>query len=198
MVDHCTQTSLYISTTKTIITSALIELLKRRVFNCFSYSDRVISDWESLFTSHYYSQLCYWAQIKCWMSTIFHLQTDRQTERQNQTLKQYLQIFCHHQQDDWAKLLSQTEFIINNIFNVSAKESSFYLLHKYHSKCNWVHKTEELLTDSVEVSQADEQTKDLNWLQEDMAVEWKHVSETQTMVYNHKHQFMIYKVEDHI
>ena len=31
-----------------------------------------------------------------------------------------------------------------------------------------------------------------------MAVKWKHVSETQTMVYNHKHQPMIYKVEDHV
>ena len=31
-----------------------------------------------------------------------------------------------------------------------------------------------------------------------MAAEWKHVSETQTIAYNHKHQPMIYKVENHI
>ena len=85
------------------------------------------------------------------MSTAFHLQMDRQTERQNQTLKQYLQIFCHHWQNDWAKLLSQAEFIINNTFSASVKESLFYLLHEYHLKCNWVYKVEKLFTDSVEV-----------------------------------------------
>ena len=178
MIDCCTQMLLYIPTIKTITTSALIELLRRRVFNHFSYSDRVISDQGSLFTNHYYSQLCYWVQIKYWMSTIFHLQTDRQTERQNQILKQYLQIFCHHQQNDWVKLLSQTEFIINNAFSVSAKELLFYLLHRYHSKCDWVHEMGELFTDSVKIPQTDEWARDLNWLWEGMAAEWKHVSET--------------------
>ena len=65
VVNHCTQMSLYIPTTKTITTSVLIELLKKRVFDHFNYSDRVISDQRSLFMNHYYSQLCYWAQIKC-------------------------------------------------------------------------------------------------------------------------------------
>ena len=198
VVNHCTWMSLYIPTIKTIITPALIELLRRRVFNHFSYSDEVVSDWGSLFMSHYYSQLCYWAQIEHWMSTAFHPQMDRQTERQNQTLKQYLWIFCHHQQDDWAEFLSQAEFIINNVFSVSVKELLFYLLHKYYSKCDWVHETKKLLTDSVEVPWADEQTRDLNWLWEGMAVEWKCVSEAQAMAYNCKHQPIIYKVEDHM
>ena len=132
------------------------------------------------------------------MSTAFHPQTNRQIKRQNQTLKQYLQIFCHHQQDDWVKLLLQAEFVINNTFSALTKKLSFYFLHRYHLKCNWVHKVEELLTDSVKVLQADKRVRDLNQLQKDMAAEWKHVSEIQIMIYNHKHQSMTYKVEDYI
>ena len=87
---------------------------------------------------------------------------DRQTERQNQTLKQYLQIFCHHWQDNWAELLSQAEFVTNNAPSASARESPFYLLHRYHPKCNWVHEVEELPTDSVKVPRANKRARDLN------------------------------------
>ena len=61
VINCCIWTSLYIPITEIITTSVLIELLRRRVFDCFSYPDKVISDQESLFISYYYSQLCYWA-----------------------------------------------------------------------------------------------------------------------------------------
>ena len=44
VIDCCTQISLYILTIKIITTSALIEFLRRKVFNYFDYSDRVVSD----------------------------------------------------------------------------------------------------------------------------------------------------------
>ena len=59
VIDHCTQMLLYIPTTKTITASALIELLRRGVFDCFGYPDGVVSDQGSLFMSHYYLWLCY-------------------------------------------------------------------------------------------------------------------------------------------
>ena len=121
---------------------------------------------------------------------------NEQTKKQNQILKQYLQIFCHYWQDDWAELLSQAEFIINNAFSISAKKLLFYLLHEYHSKCNWVHEIGELLTDSVEVSQADEQARNLNQLWEGMVMEWTCVSEAQAIMYDHKHQPMTYIIEN--
>ena len=162
MIDCCTWMLLYILIIKIITALMLIELLKRRVFNHFSYSNEVVSDWGFLFTNHYYSWLCYWAQIKHWMSIIFHPQINEQTKKQNQILKQYLQIFCHYWQDDWVELLSQTEFVINNAFSVSIKKLLFYFLHKYHSKCDWVHKTGELLTDSVKILWINEWARDLN------------------------------------
>ena len=54
----------------------------------------------------------------------------------------------------------------------------------------------ELFTDSVEVPQINEKARDLNWLQKSIIVEWKYMSETQIIVYNHKHQLIIYKVEN--
>ena len=54
VVDCYTWISLYIFITETITTLALIELLRRRVFDHFNYSDRVVSDWGFLFINYYY------------------------------------------------------------------------------------------------------------------------------------------------
>ena len=43
--------------------------------------------------------------IKHKLSTAYYPQTNRQTERINQTLEQYLRYFCNYQQTNWVKLL---------------------------------------------------------------------------------------------
>jgi hypothetical protein len=44
----------------------------------------------------------------------YHPEGDGQTERTNQTLEQYLRIFCNYQQDNWDILLPLAEFAYNN------------------------------------------------------------------------------------
>jgi hypothetical protein len=48
------------------------------------------------------------------LSTVFYLQTDSQTEQQNQTVKVYLCSYYNNKLDNWAKILSSTEFLYNN------------------------------------------------------------------------------------
>lgn len=52
--------------------------------------DSIVSDRGSLFTSKFWSASCFYLKIKQRLSTAFHPQTNGQTERQNQTLEQYL------------------------------------------------------------------------------------------------------------
>ena len=40
----------------------------------------------------------------------YHPKGDGQTERVNQTLKQYLRIYCNYQQDNWSQLLLLAKF----------------------------------------------------------------------------------------
>jgi hypothetical protein len=49
-----------------------------------------------------------------WLSIIFHSQTDKQTEHQNQTLKHYLHCYFNEKQDNWVNLLSLAEFAYIN------------------------------------------------------------------------------------
>jgi len=52
--------------------------------------------------------------IKSKMLTVFYSQTDRQTERVNQKLEQYLRIFIDHRQEQWLDWLGIAEFAYNN------------------------------------------------------------------------------------
>ena len=47
-------------------------------------------------------------------STMYHPQTNGQTECINQELEQYLHLCVNHRQTDWSKWLSLAEFAYNN------------------------------------------------------------------------------------
>ena len=65
--------------------------------------------------------------IRIAASTAYHPQTDRQTERTNQELEQYLRLFVNERQDDWDDLLPMAEFQYNNHVHASTRESPFML-----------------------------------------------------------------------
>ena len=62
----------------------------------------------------------------------YHPEGDEQTERTNQTLKQYLCVYCNYQQDNWSELLPLTEFAYNNTPSATTSVSPFFANKGYH------------------------------------------------------------------
>lgn len=62
--------------------------------------DSVIFDQRSLFTSMFCSPMYFYPKIKRHLSSAFNLQTNGQTELQNQKLKKYLRRYSNYKQDD--------------------------------------------------------------------------------------------------
>src|SRR6266478_10242870 len=62
----------------------------------------------------------------------YHPEGDRQTERLNQVLEQYLQAYMNYQQDDWSSLLPLAEFTYNNATNETTGVSPFFANKGYH------------------------------------------------------------------
>uniref|UniRef100_A0A0W0FEF0 Integrase catalytic domain-containing protein n=1 Tax=Moniliophthora roreri TaxID=221103 RepID=A0A0W0FEF0_MONRR len=62
----------------------------------------------------------------------YHPKADGQTEQANQTLKQYLRMYCTYQQDNWDVLLPLAEFAYNNAPNTSTGISPFFTNKEYH------------------------------------------------------------------
>ena len=53
--------------------------------------------------------------------TAYYPQTDKQTERINQELEQYLRMFINHRQEQWPDWLVTVEFVYNNKVQTSTK-----------------------------------------------------------------------------
>ena len=104
--------------------------------------DSIVTDKGSLFTSKFWSSLCYFLGIKRQLSTAFHPQTDGQTKRQNSTMEAYLQALVNFEQNDWARLLSMAKFAYNNAKNTSTYHTPFELNCGYHPRVSFKEDTD--------------------------------------------------------
>ena len=50
----------------------------------------------------------------------------------NQTLEQYLHVYCNYQQDNWSELLSLADFAYNNAPSATTSVSPFFANKGYH------------------------------------------------------------------
>ena len=121
----------------TIIAQELADLLWDRIFLRYGSPQGIVSDRDSLFTSHFWTTLCFHARIKRKLSTSFHPQTDGQTERQNQVVEQYLRCYCNYKQDNWAMLLTLAEFAYNTAVHASTGAPPYQVLMGYVPSFEW-------------------------------------------------------------
>ena len=92
--------------------------------------------------SNFFCSLGTALNIQLHFTSDYHPEGDEQTKCTNQTLKQYLHIYCNYQQDNWSELLFLAEFAYNNAPSTTTGVSSFFANKGYHpnitiySKCN--------------------------------------------------------------
>ena len=87
--------------------------------------ETIISNRDIQFISKVWMSLIQLLQVKLNVSTGFNPETNRQTERVNETLEQYLCSYCSSQQDDWVSFLPFVEYAYNISLSQSAKASAF-------------------------------------------------------------------------
>ena len=102
--------------------------------------DSIVSDRGSLFTSKFWSTLCYFLSIKQKLSTAFYPQTNGQTAWQKSTIEVYLRAFINFKQNDWARLLPIVKFAYNNTTNASTSQTPFELNYGYHPRISYKEK----------------------------------------------------------
>ena len=100
VIDRYTKYAIYIPTTTRVTSDSLVTLLFQNIFERFGIPDEIVSDRGSLFTSKFWATFCHHIAYKRRLSIAYHPQTDGQTERQNQTMEQYLRTYCGAEQND--------------------------------------------------------------------------------------------------
>ena len=72
--------------------------------------------------------------IQTKLSTAYHPQTNRQMERLNQDVEQYLRLFVSQRQNDWPEWIACTEFTYNNKVHSATKILPFYANYGQHPR----------------------------------------------------------------
>ena len=123
--DRMTKMAHFIPTTEKTLAEGLVRMFRDHVWKLHGLPESIVSDRGAQFVAGLMRELNRMLGIETKLSTAFHPQTDRQTERTNQELEQYLRIFIDHRQEQWPEWLGTAEFAYNNKVNTSTKVSPF-------------------------------------------------------------------------
>jgi len=123
--DRLSKMTHFVAMTEGTSVEGLARLLQDNVWKLHRLLESMVSDRELQFVAELTKELNRMLEIKTKLSIAFHPQTDRQTERMNQELEQYLWFFIENRQKDWPEWLAAAEFAINNKVYTTTKVSPF-------------------------------------------------------------------------
>jgi len=132
IIDCLSKQAIFVPTHDTITSPDLARLFLLHVFSKHGIPSHVTSDRGTEFVSHFFRSLGKALDMVLHFTSGYHLEGDGQTERANQTLEQYLCIYCNYQQNNWSELLPLAEFAYNNAPSATTGVSPFFANKGYH------------------------------------------------------------------
>ena len=123
--DRFSKMSHFVATTEKMIVEGLVRLFRDNVWKLHGLPESMISDRGPQFAMGLTRKLNKMLGIETKLSMAYHLETDRQMERMNQELEQYLRMYVNHKQNNWSEWLATAEFAFNNKVHTATKMSPF-------------------------------------------------------------------------
>ena len=127
IVNSVTKRSHFVSTVTTLSAAGTAQLYLWHIWKHHSLPRRVVSDRDPQFVAEFTRELYQLLGVELAATTTYHPQGDRQTERINQELEQFLHLFINQRQDDWDNLLPFAEFQYNNHIHSTTQNIPFFL-----------------------------------------------------------------------
>jgi len=127
----CSKASIFIPCHKAINSEGVALLYLNHVIPHYSIPQKIILDRNTHFVLKFSTELCRLLNIHQNISMAYHPQTDGSSKRTNQTLEQYLRIFCRTQQDNWHAWLPLAQYTKNSWPSATTKKTPYDLLIGY-------------------------------------------------------------------
>jgi len=117
----------FVAMTEKITVKGLARLFRDNVWKLHGLPESVISNRGPQFVAGLTKELNQILGIETKLFMAYYPQMDRQTERTNQELEQYLRIrmYVNHRQNNWSEWLATAEFAFNNKVHTVTKSSPF-------------------------------------------------------------------------
>ena len=132
IVNWLTKQVIFISVYDTIMSIDLAHLFVLYMFSKHSVPFHVTFNRDLEFVSNFFQSLD--TALNMWLhfTSDYHSEGNGQTKCTNQTLEQYLYVYCNYQQDNWSKLLLLIEFAYNNALSATTGVFPFFTNKGYH------------------------------------------------------------------
>lgn len=110
----------------------LVQIFLTHVIRLHGVPSVIISDRGPQFISKFWQGVCSLLQMDHRLSTVYHPQTDGQTDRTNQTLEQYLRCLLTSLSTTRVETIPLAEFAYNNATHTSNGVSPFFFNYAQH------------------------------------------------------------------
>jgi len=134
VVDRLTKIVHFIPTTEKTSVEGLARLFRDNMWKLYRLPESIISDRGPQFIAGIMQELNRMLEIKSKLLIVFYPQTNGQTEKVNQELKQYLRMFINHRQEQWLDWLETAKFAYNNKVHSSTKMLPFKANYEQDSR----------------------------------------------------------------
>ncbi|GJX21018.1 putative reverse transcriptase domain-containing protein [Tanacetum coccineum] len=112
IVDHLTKSAIFLPIKEFMSSEALAELYLREVVARHGVSVFIVSDRDNIFTSRFWQRFQEDLGTRVHFSITYHIQSDGQSERTIQTLKDMLWAYAINFGGSWDKYLPLAEFLL--------------------------------------------------------------------------------------
>jgi hypothetical protein len=193
IINRYIKMTFYIFVTKKIIAIELTKIIFDHVMFKYDASKDVVSNRKFVFTSAYWTNICYHMKMKRRLNIIFHSQIDDQTERQNQNLKHFLRVFCFEKQIEWIKFLSLIEFVYQNSVQFIIECNLFFCMYDYNFEIRYESKNDIIIKKMLIVTK---RVKELHEYKQKLIERWQKAANVQIIYYNRKHITLTFKTKN--
>lgn len=128
VVDKFSKYSHFVPLAHPLTALQIAQAFVSNIFKLHGLPQSIISDRDRIFTITLWKELFRLVHTQLRMSSVYHPQTDGQTEWVNQCLETYLRCFVHACPKKWADWLALAEFWYNTSYHTTLKKSPFEVL----------------------------------------------------------------------
>jgi hypothetical protein len=161
IIDRLTKTVHFLPMHTTYSAKKYAEIYLDQIVRLHGVPKTIISDRGAQFIARFWEQLQSALETKLIRSSVYHPQTDGQTERVNQILEDMLRACIIHYGTSWDKCLALAEFSYNNSYQSSLQMAPFEALYgrKCRTPLSWSETGERKIFGPVLVIEAEDKVK---------------------------------------
>jgi len=129
VVDQLSKSTHFLSLSHPFTIKTVAEKFMEGIIKLHGMPKSIVSDCDPIFISYFWQEFFKMSSTKLQFSSVYHPQTDGQTEVVNRCVEQYLRCFVHQWPRKWCCYLPWAEYWYNNTFHISTWMTPFQALY---------------------------------------------------------------------